>query len=183
MFAFAVFLFAPAAQAEIVAGASIGQANIEYNLDDDFTFDEGDMGWKIRGGFRFIKFFGLEAEYVNLGKPEDTIKDVPTGPATTTDVDLETELTAFDIFAVGVLPLGSRFELFGKVGYVIWDAEIAAKNVAGIDEDEDGSDFAYGAGVAIKFASIFALRAEYEIYDAEDTEDVSFASIGLDFRF
>ncbi len=183
MFAFAIFLFVPAVQAEIVVGGALGQANVEYDLDDDFSFDEGDTGWKVYGGFRFFKFFGVGASYIDFGVPEDTLKDVPITQSQTIDVDLETDITAWDVYAEGVLPLGSRFELFAKVGYVIWDAEIAAKNVAGIEDDDSGSDFAYGAGAAIKFAKLFAVRLEYQMFDIEDTDNVNFASVGFDVRF
>lgn len=181
MFAFAVLFFSPAAQAEIIVGGSYGEANLEFDLDADM-FDEGASGWKVFGGFRFFKFFGLEASYIDFGKPEDTFEDVQIG-AQILDVDVEMDVTAWDLYAVGVLPLGSRFELFGKVGYIIWDAEIAAKNVAGLNDDDSGSDFAYGVGAAIKFAKLIGIRLEYEVFEIEDTEDVSFASIGVDLRF
>jgi OOP family OmpA-OmpF porin len=183
VFAFAVFLFAPAAQAEIIAGGSVGQANLEFDLDDDFSFDEGDTGWKVYGGFRFFKFFGVGASYIDFGVPEDTLSDVEIAPNTIVDVDLEVDVTAWDVYAEGVLPLGSRFEVFAKVGYVIWDVEIAGNNVAGVEDDDSGSDFAYGAGAAFKFAKLIAVRLEYQVFEVEDTKNVDFASVGLDFRF
>jgi hypothetical protein len=166
-------LFSPAAQAGIFFGASAGESSIEIEQ-VDLEFDDGDTSYKGFFGFRFFKFFGLELSYIDFGTPADRVLSE----------DIEIDLWAADGSAMGIVPLGKRFELFAKVGYVYWDGEVTVADGGGVEvTDDDGTDFAYGAGVAFKFGKFFALRGEYEIFDIEDTEDVSLASIGLEIRF
>ncbi len=87
--------------------------------------------------------------------------------------------TALDLFAVGVIPIG-KFEVFGKAGYSMWDAEVSALGQP--SAKDDGSDLAYGLGAAYTFAK-FALRLEYEMFDIESNADVDMLSFGFDFRF
>ena len=116
-----------------------------------------------------MKFFGVEADYRDFGSPSQSFFG--------TDVTVDTK--AFDVFAVGMLPIGN-FELFGKAGYSAWDAEISA---AGFEPaSEDGNDLAYGIGAAYGFGK-FAVRLEYELFDIDSNADVSMATVGMDFRF
>ncbi len=190
--AFAALVFAPAARAEIIAGGGVGQSNIEFDFDTDrqeFTFDEGDTGWKIHAGFRFLKFFGLGASYIELGAPEDTFEDVVIRAGLPlVDVDLETDAFAAGVWAEGVLPLGGRFELFGRLQYLYWDSEVAVTTEIpgvvqpGVIYEDDGWDVAWGAGAAFRFAGLLAIRLEYELFEVSETNSTSFASIGLDIR-
>ena len=141
-------------------GASAGQGNQEVG-----TFDEADTAFKVFGGYRFIKFFGVEADYRDFGAPETQ--------------GVEVDSTAFDLWAVGVIPI-ANFELFGKAGVTSWESEITGQ------PDQDGSDLAYGVGAAWKISKI-AVRLEFEMFDVDgdsgvDT-DVNMATVGVDWRF
>jgi len=81
----------------------------------------------------------------------------------------------FGVLGIDLGPLG----IFAKYGMVSWDAEIT---IDGLSEAEDGSDPAYGVGAKIAIGSI-DLRAEYEVFDIEDAEDVSMISVGLVWTF
>ena len=89
------------------------------------------------------------------------------------------EITRADIFVLGVIPIG-RFELYGKVGYGYWDSDFTS---GGMTQSTDDSDAAYGVGVAVKFAKLIAIRAEYELFEIEGIDDLTMASIGIDLRF
>jgi len=156
---------------EAYIGAGVGKTGIK-DSEQGITFDETDNSFKIYGGFRFLKFFGVEGSYVDLGAPSDTIA----GDKVTIDT------TAWDAFAVGVLPLGF-LEIFGKVGMVAWDADIDVSGAISGSDSDSGTDPAYGVGVAFKLGKLFAIRAEYERFDIEDTDKVDMVSVGLDFRF
>lgn len=160
----AALLAVPDAHAEIVLGASIGQSDLEIG-----SFNDDDTGAQFYAGFRFLKFVGLELEYTDFGTFEDN-----SGGMTDTR-----EITRADIFVLGVIPL-SRFEIYGKVGYGYWDGDFTS---GGMTQGDDGSDAAYGVGFAVKFVKILAIRIEYEVFETEGIDDLTMASIGLDFRF
>jgi len=161
----AVLLAVPAAHAEIVLGASIGQSDLKIG---DVKAD--DTGGQFYGGFRFLKFVGIELEYTDFGKFEH-------GSGGMTE---SVEVTRADLFVLGVIPFG-RFELYGKAGYGYWDGEL--RSAGGNPVNDDGSDPAYGVGFAVKFATLLAIRIEYEEFEIDGVDDLTMASIGLDFRF
>jgi Outer membrane protein beta-barrel domain len=156
-----------AADNGIYLGVSVGQANVEI---DDLAglsgadFDGDDTGYKFIAGIRPLDWLAVEASYVNFGEPEDTVL----GTKVKADGD------GISAFAVGFLPIGP-VDLFAKVGLISWDSKLAGF-------DEDGTDLAYGVGGAFRFLGL-AVRAEYEIFDAEDVEDLSMVSIGVTYTF
>jgi hypothetical protein len=161
----AALLAAPDAYAEIVLGASIGRSDLKLgNVKDD------DKGAQLYAGFHFLKFVGVELEYTDFGKFEDN------SGGTTSPL----EVTRADLFVLGVIPIG-RFEIYGKVGYGYWDGDFQSSG--GNPQSDDGSDPAYGVGFAVKFVKILAIRIEYEEFEIEGVDDLTMASIGLDFRF
>ncbi|HEX7116372.1 MAG TPA: porin family protein [Steroidobacter sp.] len=156
-----------AADNGIYLGASVGQANVEIdNLGglSDEDFDADDTGFKLIAGIRPLDWLAIEANYVNFGEPEDTVLGTK----------LEAEGDGISAFAVGFLPAGP-VDLFAKAGLITWDSKIA-----GIDED--GTDFAYGVGAQLRFLGL-SVRAEYEIFDAEDVDDLNMISIGVTYTF
>jgi OOP family OmpA-OmpF porin len=180
--ALGVFLLAPAVFAgEAYVGASVGQTKIEFSAEGDapgtvINFDEGDNGFKIFGGFRFLKFFGVEGSYVDMGSPDEDL-DVPVG------TNLKVDVTAWDAYAVGILPIGKVFEVFGKAGFIWWDTDLVLSGTLSATDSDSGSDPAYGVGVAFRLGKLIAIRGEYEKFDLEDTDNVHMTSVGIDFRF
>ena len=105
---------------------------------------------------------------MNFGNPSGTVQDIPVG----------IEVTGFDLFGVIGFDIGP-VGVFGKVGYLYWDADAL---VADLSESFDGSDIAYGAGLRFNLGSL-EIRGEYELFDIEDAEDVSMWSLGLAYHF
>lgn len=161
------------AHAGLFVGASVGDATVKEE-ETGVSFDASDTGSKIYAGFTFMKFFALEASYLDLGSPEDEIN-------TGTDAKLDT--TGWDVYAVGILPIGKHFELFAKVGVIVWDAEASYEGVTNGKSTDDGSDPAYGAGLAFVFGKHFAVRAEYERFELGDIDRAEMYSAGAEFRF
>jgi hypothetical protein len=156
--------------AKAYVGASAGQSNTEID-DQGTTFDGSATSFKLQGGYRFVRHFGVEADYRDFGTQDDTVQGQ----------SIEVDTTALDLFAVGLFPIGESFEVFGKAGWSSWDADFTAVGVG--TGSEDGTDLAYGLGAAYTFAEKFAVRFEYEMFDIEDTDSVNIASLGVDFRF
>jgi len=161
------------AHAGLFFGASAGDVSVN-DSDASFSFDASDTGYKVYGGFTFIKFFALEASYLDLGSAEDEIS---------AGTDATIDSTGWDVYAVGILPIGKHFEIFGKAGVIVWDAEATYSGAINGSSDESGSDPAYGAGFAFVFGGHFAVRAEYERFDISDIDKLELMSIGAEFRF
>lgn len=156
---------AVAADNGIYIGGSVGRADLQIDdvagLDD---FKGDDTGFKLIAGIRPLDWLAVEANYVNFGEPEDTV-----GASR-----LKADGDGISAFAVGFLPVGP-VDVYGKLGLISWDSEIAGF-------DEDGTDLAYGVGAQFRVWS-FSVRAEYEIFDVDDVDDLNMLSIGATFTF
>ncbi len=157
-------------------GASVGQLTL--NVDDigddleDFDFSGDSTAFKFFGGYRFLSFLSVEGGYRDLGSPDDSFGDLK----------VETGLTAWDLEAVGILPIGP-IDLFAKAGILWWDADIKARLGDDSERDSDnGSDLLYGVGVALRLGSV-AVRGELERFDIENTDDVYMWSLGATITF
>lgn len=159
-------------------GGSVGNTTLEANFEDpldpgsDFTFDESDFSWKAFGGYNFdlpVINLGVEGGYRSLGGPSVTIAQESFG----------IDITAWDVFGVAGFDLGP-VTVFGKLGIISWDAELT---VGGFDAgSEDDQDTAYGIGASFNLGS-FQLRAEYEMFDVSDVEDLYMLSAGFVYTF
>ncbi len=166
-------------------GGGLGQGQVEVIGEGDivlpdFTFDEDDTAWKIFGGYNWslpVLDLGVEGGYVNLGKPSQSFSVL------NEDVRLEVEPTGWNIWGTAGLGLGP-IDVYGKIGYIFWDIE-ATGSVAGeppVSDSDDGNDIGYGIGGRFKLGQL-GIRLEYEIYDIEDSEDVSMWSVGVEWLF
>ena len=159
----AAAFFPSTARAEFIFGAGTGTNTV--NLDE--SFDESDLGWKAFAGFRFVRFFGLELQYIDFGNPEND--------------DISVELNELALFAVGVIPIGEWFEIYGKGGYGQWRVEVENNATSDFFEDDD-YDIAYGGGLAFIINQTVGIRLEYERFEVEDADTIAMASLCVDFR-
>lgn len=151
-------------------GGSVGRSNIQLE-EQSLRFDGDDTAWKIIAGFRPLDWLGVEVNYVDFGKPDDSI-----GPAR-----LEAESTGISAFALGFLAVGP-VDLFIKGGLVNWDATIRSPALPALSVDDDGTDFAYGAGVQFRVWSL-SVRGEYEVFDIDNVDDANLFSVGVTWTF
>jgi len=168
----AVLLFlAPAAWAGAYVGASVGTSDTTV-ANGPVSVDGDDTSWKLMGGYTFMKHFGVEGSYRNLGGVNDVV-------GTTT---FDTSATSLDAFGVGFWPLG-RVDLFAKVGFsrIELDATINDPLLpAPLSVSDSENELAYGVGVNIGFGKV-AVRVEYEAFNTADT--LNMLSAGALFKF
>lgn len=169
-----VAMMAPAvaaADSGFYLGGSVGNAGVDVSIDPQLPkFDETDTAYKLFAGYNWqlsALSLGIEGAYNSFGKPSAEIEGVslavePTG------------LTVFGVAAIGLGPV----DLFGKLGYLMWDADAIAD---GEVEADDGSDVGYGVGLRFNLGG-FQIRGEYEIYEVDEA-DLSMVSVGVAFRF
>lgn len=158
------------ARAEFYVGASFLSTDSEFDTAIE-NFDSDDSGYKIFGGWTFFKFVGLEASYRDMGNQSQVMG--------TSAVDFD--LTAYDLSAKGILPLG-MFAIYAKVGF----ADISTDGTLDLDGfiqniDDSSTEVLYGIGVDLNIGGHFGVRAEYETYDVSDSLDS--ISLGAFWRF
>lgn len=168
-----LLLATPQTFAGVFFGASVLDTSVEADDGSGGEFDASDTGFKVYGGYDFAKFFRLEGSYLDLGSPDDSAGGT----------DIQVDISAWDGFAVLVIPIGKHFEVFGKAGLVMWDTETDFSGTFSGSEDDSGTDAAYGIGAAFKLGKRLAIRAEYETFDVEDIDTLDALSLGLDVRF
>lgn len=139
---------------------------------DDFSIDDDDNGYKLIAGIRPLDWLAIEANYVDFGSVSEG-DDILGG---------EFELSGFDAFAVGFLPL-PFVDIYGKVGVIRWDAD-ARVSLGGttFSDSESGTDIAWGGGVQARLGSL-AGRLEYERFEVDDTEEVAMITLGVTYTF
>ena len=161
-----VFVFPLTAFSQWYVGITAGQ----YDLDEF----EKSATISSRGGYRFNKIFALEASYVFFTETELKNSQYHT---------LQGGL--FDVGLVGTIPLSQKFEIFGRVGYGYWAANI---DDYGYNADDTGDSWNYGGGLAINFNKNWSLFAGYQKYEF-DTEygdlnaDTVYAGVKFYFDF
>jgi len=169
-------------------GFSAGQADVDESiaipglLDPGGRVDGRDGAFKLFGGYQFNQNFALEAAFVDLG---DVSYSGNFTDSTGTDPVRGGRIqnSGLNLSAVGVVPLGERFVLFGKVGMFLWYSE--ATDVTGgtfFYSEEDGSDLSLGLGASMALGPRVSLRAEWERFDISNI-DVDLVTLGVAFRF
>jgi hypothetical protein len=132
--------------------------------------DDEDTAFQVYGGYKFIKYFAVEARYMKLGSFSDGFDSLA--------------LSATSLHAVGIVPFGtSGWELYGQLGY----GKVKQKLF-----DYDVSDNAGSGGVGVRWYlnPSFAFTAQINVYvwqndDIGDYYDLSVGAnqLGIQFNF
>jgi OOP family OmpA-OmpF porin len=151
----------------IGAGAGYGSTELSVSTGD---FQDNTTAYKGFVGYRFMRFIGFEAAYVDFGNASDTIAN--------TEFSVKTKGETAEV--TGTIPIGSFLEIYGKYGYLWWDAK---SDDSTNSDSNSGNDPVYGGGVKLIFAKKFAVRLEYEQFDIKDTKSVYLVTAGVEWRF
>lgn len=129
--------------------------------------DDNDTAIKVFGGYQVNKYVAGELGVVDLGSAQSTA-----GGATD-----EFKVKAWELSAVGSLPLAQRFSVFGRLGLYFARAE-ENTNFSG-DSSHTNNDLTYGVGVRYDFSRNLAVRGELQRYGDVGGGDVRRADIDL----
>jgi OOP family OmpA-OmpF porin len=149
--------------------------------------DDRDFGYKVFGGYQFIKYFAIEGGYFNLGRFGFTSTTLPPG---TLHGDLR--LQGVNLDAVAILPLTDRFSAFGRFGVNYADTKDTFTgggfvNVLRPDYQKHAANYKFGFGLEYDFTRHIGMRAEAERYRIDDAVgnkgDLDLFSAGLLYRF
>jgi OOP family OmpA-OmpF porin len=161
--------------------------------------EDTDIGYQALFGYRFHRFFAAELGLAQFGDLKSTAKaemDFEDGrglvPAS---VSLTFSAGGPMMSALGILPLGDKFELFGRLGYLFTSAE--RQLTSRVDGESGGFGSAkgdsqnpvYGIGFSWHINQVYSIRGEYQQLDQlgqesrTGAEDVSVMGLGLIVRF
>lgn len=154
---------------------------------DDIAVDNDDRSWKGTLGYRINKYLAAELSYVDLGESDVTEHytfEEPPVPFFPTEItrDYVANVSGPLVSAMGILPLGSRFEIFVRAGMLFADHKIEQTFSSGSESNTFGSEvWVGGAGVEWRFASRWSARFEYLRTDTIDANLISGSSELDDF--
>ena len=189
LIAASVFAISPALAADggVYVGAGLGQSSVEVDIGEGISdFDGSDTAFKLLGGYKFGKYFALELEYIDGGEADDSWREEFKG--VTEELRATIEFTGWNASLVGILPIGEQFDVFAKLGAIMWDADLVLDyRVDGsLMERErlsdDGSEFSWGIGGSWHFMDNLGARIEYQAFDIDDADaDLISASVVWQF--
>jgi OmpA-OmpF porin, OOP family len=160
------------AESGFYAGLGLGQVTLEDSI-GGVNIEATDTGFKLFGGYRLNDHVSFEAAYIDAGTPDDTIYGVT----------VEADGNAIQASAIGTIPIGDRFGIYLRASIISWETTNSATDgFSYVTADNDGTDFGYGIGAALKITSNFSLRGEFEGADLDGT-DLRLLSIGGLFSF
>lgn len=169
-------------------GAGTGQSSTDITCDLDISCNakDTDTALKIFAGYQFNPNFGIEGGYYDLGKFSIDGNDSLFGVTR-----LAIEVSGLTLAAVGTIPLGERFRIFGKAGLFVWDADVSVESstFGNGSLGEDGTDPLIGVGASFDLVRNLALRVEWERFlnigdeSSIGESDVDLISASLVLRF
>ena len=153
------------------------------------SVDTSDVGWKLFAGYRFNSYLAVEGGYTYLGEYAFA-GQVIADPGT---VSANLQANDWNAFAVGILPLGERFDVFAKLGIGYWTADLATSGTfagrSAQSADSSGTDPIVGLGARFNITARWGIRAEWERFfnvgsaTTSGETDIDFWSLGVQYRF
>jgi OmpA-OmpF porin, OOP family len=171
----------PRADSGWYVGGSFGQSEVDIeDCGGGIDCDEKDTAWRIFGGYKINRNFSVEAGYHQLGEARAS------GPGG----NIEFDANALELVALGALPLGNQFSLYGKAGFYRGETKVTGSTLltGPLSIKETNTDLTYGVGVQYDMSRQLGIRAEWQRYadmgdDSIGKTDVDVMSIGVVFRF
>ncbi|ROS01615.1 opacity protein-like surface antigen [Sinobacterium caligoides] len=173
-------------------------ASIKENGIHSDDLEEAATGYNITAGYQFNTFFGLEASYYDFGSVDG--KQTANGR----NYKSSSDSSAFGVAAVGTLPLGESWKLYGKLGAaqsrnnlkVAWEDHENPDESGSTTLEDNGFTPYYGAGVsyavvpnaeiyleAMQFAYSGEDNSDHQEQNTEFDSDVLNTSLGIRLRF
>ncbi|MEO9038550.1 MAG: outer membrane beta-barrel protein [Gallionella sp.] len=181
------------------AGGNIGQSRAKIDdarispLLPGATISDDNKGnaFKLFGGYQFNRNFAVEGGYFNLGEFGYTATTA--APALAATLNGKIKLQGLNLDAVGMLPMGDKFSVFGRVGMQYAQAKDtftssgAAPTPANPNPSKNALNYKVGVGAQYDFNRSLGMRIEAERYRIDDAlnnkGDINMYSLGLVYRF
>lgn len=203
LFLLTLAAFASPSYAQWYAGGTIGrsESSLETGTRNDQLFelgfngastrvDDKDSAFRVYGGYRFHRHFAAEVGYVDLGRFELRSNVLPTGT-----FDSSMRSRGVDLSVLGLLPIGDRFTLFGRVGVLGARTRSSFSSSGSVrinegsgNDSERSSGALYGVGVMASITPNFDVRVEFTEHrklgdDLSGEFEVQTLAAGVQYRF
>jgi outer membrane autotransporter protein len=130
------------------------------NLNQPSDFKASNTTYKVPFGFRFNRVFDLEGQYIRFGTNDHGDNTIDANGWTS---DLHVNF-----------PLTEQFVPYAKAGALFWNSKrrfpVAGAASQQQEQDGNGTDFTWGAGVKFRFTPQLDLRLEYERFQFGDVD-------------
>ena len=157
------------------------------------SLDDSDTGFGATLGYQVNENFAAELSYVDLGDVSYQASNEQANPANES-VTLDTSAAGPVFSLLGILPVGERWDLYGRAGLALMDSEGEASATVGdvtdrISDSTNRSNMVLGVGVQFDVGDRFGLLLEWDRYlDVGSEEivgesDIDLFSLGLRFNF
>jgi len=166
------------------AGADLGR--MEYKFDNGF--DASDNAFGVHGGYRFSRYFAIEAGYADLGSYDFSVQ-CPGEVCVPEAYPIYTEVSSqrIELNMLGILPLGERLEAYAKAGYARTEFDVFVREGIhdGNSDSIRSSDPVYGIGLRLNFDAPWSLRLQWERTPDINASgaDLNAAWLGAEYRF
>ncbi len=156
-------------------GFNAGQSDFSLgNGTGLFSGDDKDTAYNIYAGSYFNPYLGLELGYTDFGKAKRGGGD--------------TKAMGFNLSLVGKYPLGTSFNLLGKVGTTYGRTEVSSLPGSGISAGkENGFGISYGVGAEYLFTPQLSAVVQYDEHRLKfagtGRDRIGAATLGLRYRF
>jgi len=174
----------PAAAADLgfYVGAGIGITSLsveDFNPDyAGLRFKNDAFGYQVFAGYRPLRYLAVEAGYTDFGNIR-----VWEGGNSNFYKEANVDVSMWGGYAVGLLPLGQKVDLFAKLGYASWNNDNVVNSAGEIeDRSTSGSDLAWGLGVDFNFKKL-GIRVGGDWLQIPDSGGVFMLSANLMYRF
>jgi hypothetical protein len=172
---------------------SVSNSDIERSLNnenwstDNLSFTEDSKIKKLYGGFYFTPNFGVQLEYIDLGK----VNIKGTGLASNEEQEFADALAgAIPSFGEGVaLSVIGRFPIWGNFVIQDWVGLFGWKNEVEVDlpngqytGDDNGLNFAVGVSLEYLLSDVVSARIEWERFN-QDGDGINILGAGMTFYF
>ncbi|MGH8198071.1 MAG: outer membrane beta-barrel protein [Steroidobacteraceae bacterium] len=165
-------------------------------VDATSSVDDSDTGFGLGVGYLVNEHFAVELAYVDLGaanyNANGTVDDGSGAVPASLGLEASAQGPVFSL--LGILPIGERFAVFGRLGIASMNSEGSIR--VSIDGVSDGtsdstqrSNGVYGLGGEFATSDRFGIRVEWDRYadvgsdDITGEADVDMISLALRFNF
>jgi OOP family OmpA-OmpF porin len=171
-----------AANPSFYVGGNLGKSDFKINCEAGLSCSNPSVNFKLLAGYQFSPNFAVEGAYANFG----TVK------ASDDSFREKARLHSFTLAGLGIIPLSSEAQLFGKLGVHFsrgkLDVEYPYEGISASDSGHK-TGLLLGAGVQYDFTRNLAGRFEYERLNfgsdtlLADKHNLNVFSLGLLYKF
>lgn len=189
-----VVVFGGATSAEGLNQNALDASLLDAGFDlQESSLDDSDTGFGATLGYQVNENFAAELSYVDLGEATYDANNAQANPANES-VALSTSAAGPVLSLLGILPVSSRFDVYGRAGLALMDVEGEASSTIGdvtdrISDSTTRSNLVLGAGGQYSFNDRFAVRLEWDRHfevgseDITGESDIDLFALGLRYNF